>query len=94
MNAELCSPMEAEYTPAWQSIMDGAIRNLIKESERQVENHCKLLDQALLNGLCGVGIDKARVVKLVSISASNRTNVVRASFASMRETATENVSTS
>lgn len=94
MNAELAAPMETEYTPAWQSIMDGAIRNLIKESERQVENHCKLLDQALLNGFCGVGVDKARIANMVSISASNRTNVVRASFASMRETATENVSTS
>ena len=90
LNAELAEPMEAEYTPAWQSIMDGAIRNLISESERQVVALCKQLDQALLNEFCSIGIDKARIASMISIAASNCTNTVRASFSSMRETATEN----
>ena len=44
LNAELAEPMEASYTPAWQSIMDGVIRSLISESERQVVALCKQLD--------------------------------------------------
>jgi len=90
MNAELAAPMEAEYTPAWSSIMDGTIKRIIVESERQLEALCKQLDQALMNGFCGVGIDKARIASMVTISSSTRTNAIRASFVSMRETAMEN----
>jgi len=90
MNAELAAPMEAEYTPAWSSIMDGTIKRIIVESERQLEALCKQLDQSLMNGFCGVGIDKARIASMVTISSSTRTNAIRASFVSMRETAMEN----
>ena len=84
------SPMEAEYTPAWSSIMDNAVRNLISESERDMNTLCKQLDLDLLQGFYSVGIDKARVASMVSISAANRGNVIRDSFASMREIAQEN----
>ena len=82
--------MEAEYTPAWSSIMDNAVRNLISESERDMKALCKQLDLDLLQGFYSVGIDKARVASMVSISAANRGNVIRDSFASMREIAQEN----
>jgi hypothetical protein len=90
LNAELMEPMEAEFTPAWQSIMDGAIRNLISESERKVIGICKELDRVLLRGFCSIGIEKARVSSMVSISASNCENAVRTNFSAMRDTATEN----
>ena len=82
--------MEAEYTPAWSSIMDNAVRNLISESERDTNALCKQLDLDLLQGFYSVGIDKARVASMVNISAANRGNVIRDSFASMRELAQEN----
>ena len=90
LNAELMEPMEAEFTPAWQSIMDGAVRNLISESERRVIDVCKQLDQVLLNGFSSIGIDKARISSMVSISSSNCRNALRTSFSTMRDTATEN----
>ena len=89
-NAELMEPMEAEFTPAWQSIMDGAVRNLISESERKVIDVCKQLDQVLLNGFSSIGIDKARISSMVSISSSNCRNALRTSFSTMRDIATEN----
>ena len=89
LNAELAAPMEAKFTPAWQSIMDGAVRSLISKSERQVIDLCKQHDHELLDEFCSIGINKAQIARLVSISSSNCTNAVRTFFAAMQDEATQ-----
>ena len=90
LNAELVEPMEAEFTPAWQSIMDEAIRNLISESESRVIDLCKQSDQAIVNRFCSIGINKVRLASMVSTSASNCMNTIRMSFSAMRDAAVAN----
>jgi len=70
--------------------MDGAVRNLINESERQVVGLLADVDRKLLNGFCDVGVDRARIISMVNISSSNRSNAIRTRFNLMREVATEN----
>jgi len=89
LNAELTAPMEVKFTPAWQSIMDGAVHSLLSKSERQAIDLFNKLDHELFNEFCSIGINKAQIARLVSISSSNCANAVRTCFAAMRDKATE-----
>jgi len=88
-NAELLAPMEAEFSAAWQSAIDGAFVSNLSESKRRVIGLCREVDKSLLNEVYSIGIEKARVTRMVSVSSSNCENTMLRCFEDMRLWITE-----